>query len=160
NHMRWMMSAYPLDASDVVLARTTISFDAAAWEIWLPLACGAVLCLADETETREPGALSTLLREKGVTVAQFVPSLLGLLLEAGAFRDLAGLRHVFIGGEPLSAALVQRLGAQWKGDPVNLYGPTEATIQITAWRCRPQERDRTPPIGSPIWNTQLYLLDG
>ena len=77
-HMLWMMANYPVGVEDIVLCRTSLSFDAATWEIWLPLIAGATLCMTTAELTRDPSLLMSYLEEHHVTIAQFVPSLLGL----------------------------------------------------------------------------------
>ena len=102
NHMLWMRQEYPASASDVVLARTAISFDAAAWEIWLPLVTGATVCIAPTAVTRDPGQLARYIERQSITVAQFVPSLLEPVLAAVPPDALRRLKRVFAGGEALS----------------------------------------------------------
>ncbi len=103
NHMRWMRYDYPTDESDIVLARTAISFDAAEWEVWLPLVTGATLCIAPTAVTRDPDKLAGFIEHHGITVAQFVPSLLEPVMSAAAAGALSRLKRLFLGGEALSA---------------------------------------------------------
>src|SRR5262249_30976808 len=104
NHMAWMARDYPLDASDRVLSRTSISFDASVWEIWHPLLTGATLCIATEEITRDPAQLLDFIADSGVTIAQFVPTLLSAVCDSGK-RQPDRLRCVFCGGEPLPREL-------------------------------------------------------
>jgi nonribosomal peptide synthetase DhbF len=162
NHMLWMMAGYPVGEEDVVLCRTAITFDAAIWEIWLPLLAGATLCVAPAQVMRDPSQLMAYVEEHHVTIAQFVPS---LLASTSVATDLSDDRHslkrVFTGGEALPVALAQEVASAWNVSLVNLYGPTETTIQVTSWSCKDADRcNQTTPIGSPIWNTRVYVLDG
>src|SRR6202011_4940721 len=101
NHMLWMMSEYPVSEKDRVLSRTSVSFDAAGWEIWLPLLSGSVLNIAPAHVTRDPQQLIDYIKHQGITVAQFVPSLLAATSELISRTDTHCLKHVFAGGEAL-----------------------------------------------------------
>ena len=165
NHMRWMRHDYPTDHSDVVLARTAISFDAAEWEIWLPLVTGAALCIAPTAITRDPGKLAAFIERNGVTIAQFVPSLLEPVISAAVPGAPRRLKRLFFGGEALPASLAREAITAFGAPVVNLYGPTETTIQIAAWQIAdaddlPDQSLSSVPIGGPIWNTRVYVLDG
>jgi nonribosomal peptide synthetase DhbF len=160
NHMLWMMDAYPVDATDRVLSRTSTSFDASGWEIWLPLLSGATLCLASSEVARNVVDLLDTIDRAGITVAQFVPSLLAAALSERPDRP-PHLRALFSGGETLPSALARRIATEWKIQVVNLYGPTETTIQVTSGTLREADAEQQQvPIGRPIWNTQAYVLDG
>src|SRR6476661_3126210 len=161
NHMMWMRVDYPVDDNDAVLCRTAISFDAAGWEIWLPLLSGATLCMAPSQLIHDPGQFSRYVKHHGITIAQFVPSLLVPMLVAGTPDLGRSLRRVFSGGEPLASSIARDVIAAWNVPLVNLYGPTETTIQITSHSVN--DTDLSPsaaPIGRPIWNTRVYVLDG
>ncbi|WP_198535037.1 non-ribosomal peptide synthetase, partial [Streptomyces natalensis] len=158
NHMSWMADAFPLDAQDTVLARTAFTFDASVWEVWLPLLRGATLCIAPEAISREPERLVAHIRQHGVTVAQFVPSLLAVMADAAAGDDLP-LKRVFAGGEPLPPALAARTAETWGVSVHNLYGPTESTVQITTHAFDPDADTGAVPLGGPVWNTRLHVLD-
>ncbi|CDY78875.1 Siderophore biosynthesis non-ribosomal peptide synthetase modules @ Bacillibactin synthetase component F [Caballeronia glathei] len=159
NHMLWMQATYPLTAEDRVLGRTSISFDAAGWEIWLPLISGAQLQLASSGTVRELDRLAHFLVDAEITVAQFVPSMLETLLDEGLLTDWRP-QMMFVGGEALSAHLAARAEAVCGVPVVNLYGPTEATIQAMSHPLRDiDRRRRRVPIGRPIWNTRVYVLD-
>ena len=160
--MMWMRVDYPVDDNDAVLCRTAISFDAAGWEIWLPLLSGATLCMAPSQLIHDPGQFSRYVKHHGITIARFVPSLLVPMLVAGAPDLGRSLRRVFSGGEPLASSIARDVIAAWTVPLVNLYGPTETTIHITsALRERHGfDVDSAAPIGRPIWNTQVYVLDG
>ncbi len=160
NHMLWMMDAYPVDATDRVLSRTSTSFDASGWEIWLPLLSGATLHVALSEVARNVVELLDYIDSSGITVAQFVPSLLAAAISERPDRP-SHLRCLFCGGEALSSGLARRIATEWKIPVVNLYGPTETTIQVTSGTLREAECEQPQvPIGRPIWNTQVYVLDG
>ena len=159
NRILWMCSTYPVNPQDRILSRTSISFDAAGWELWLPLISGVVLCLAPGDTYRDPAALLGYMDRSGVSVAQFVPTLLSATWDTGVPRPRR-LRLVCSGGEPLPRELVQKVIRGWNVAMVNLFGPTEATIDVTHHPCQESVSDTpTVLIGSPIWNTRAYVLD-
>ncbi|MEV0503745.1 amino acid adenylation domain-containing protein, partial [Streptomyces spectabilis] len=158
NHMVWMRAEFGVGAGDRVLARTSPGFDAAVWESWLPLVSGAAVVVASDEVAREPERLIALMRACEVTVAQFVPTLLGAVLEVPQACEVTSLRRVFAGGEPLRSSLAASALDVWGVAPVNLYGPTETTIQVTFGTGTGVEGG-TVPIGRPVWNTRLYVLD-
>ncbi|MEU8180128.1 amino acid adenylation domain-containing protein [Micromonospora sp. NPDC049047] len=141
--------------ADRLLAVTTFGFDIAMLELFVPLLAGATLLLADRATARDPDALAAMVTGAGATVMQATPSHWQVLAAAHP-SCLSGLR-VLTGGEPLGTALAAQLTAH-AADVVNLYGPTETTIWSTAWRVD-ITRAGAPPIGSPIANTQVYVLD-
>ncbi|MFF7159157.1 amino acid adenylation domain-containing protein [Streptomyces sp. NPDC008139] len=165
NHMAWMAGHLELTDDDRVLARTSPSFDASVWETWLPLLHGGATCPVPPAANHDPAGLLALMRETHVTVAQFVPSHLSLLLAETDPRDAPeSLRAVLCGGEPLTRTLTERVGRDWRARVHNLYGPTEATIDATAhrWAGR-QDTDgygESVPLGRPVDNTRAYVLDG
>jgi len=142
-----------LGADDVLLAVTSLSFDIAGLELFLPLLVGARVELADRETAGDGRRLLDLLRASGATVMQATPVTWHMLIEAG-WHGGEGL-VVLCGGEALpdrlAAGLCERSDAVW-----NLYGPTETTVWSAARRVRPGER---VAIGPPIANTGLYLLD-
>jgi amino acid adenylation domain-containing protein len=153
----WMQRAFPLDAADRVLQRTPFSFDASVWEIWAPLAAGATLVMAEPGEHREPARLARLMAAGRVTVAQFVPTLLGALLEE-ELSACTAVRRVFAGGEALPAELAARAGAALGAEVVNLYGPTEVCINATS-HVFAADGGAAVPIGRPVDHVRAYVLD-
>jgi amino acid adenylation domain-containing protein len=143
-----------LSAQDIWLAMTTISFDIAVLEIFLPLITGAKVVLASRVESLDGIELSKRLKSCGATVMQATPTSWNTLLDAG--WEGPPEFKVLCGGETLSRRLAERLTQ--RGAPVwNLYGPTETTIWSTIYRAEPG--DRPVYIGRPIANTQIYILD-
>ncbi|WP_296358928.1 polyketide synthase [Ramlibacter sp.] len=140
--------------SDRLLAITTISFDIAALEIFLPLVTGATVAIAQPDETIDGGALLGLMLRHGITMMQATPATWQLLLQSG-WKGEPALRKILCGGEALPPQLAdQLLGC---GQEVwNMYGPTETTVWSSAWKVQPGE---DIIIGAPIANTQLYVLD-
>ncbi|MFE7856058.1 amino acid adenylation domain-containing protein [Streptomyces sp. NPDC057403] len=158
NQLGWLAAETELTSRDVVLARTSVSFDAAGGELWAPLISGAAVAMASAEVTRDPEQLVAFIGHRGVTVAQFVPSLLAAMPLDERGR---GIRVLLSGGEALPAALAREAAAAWDASVINVYGPTEATIQATAGRLDGLGGDAaTVPIGRPVWNTRVYVLDG
>ncbi|MGW5684833.1 amino acid adenylation domain-containing protein [Nonomuraea sp. NPDC003754] len=185
-HLAWAQDLFAMDGTDRMLQQASASFDASVWQIFWPLCSGAAVVLAEPGGHVDPAYLAGLVRDRGVTVLDIVPSMMRAFLSTDEVtRDpgwAASLRRVFGGAEALTAGLARR----WReltGVPVdNCYGPTEATVQVTWWdgdegggtdgdanggtdggtdsgTDRDTDRDAAVPIGGPVWNTGLYVLD-
>lgn len=159
NHMAWMQRELPLRASDRVLQKTPLSFDASIWEVFAPLLAGARLVLARPDGHKDTSYLVKTIREQGVTVAQFVPSLLSMFVEAEGARACTSLRRVFSGGEMLSVRLARRVAETLDAELINLYGPTEATIDATFHRFTGAEDGANVPVGKSIDHVLVHVLD-
>ncbi|MDG4797010.1 non-ribosomal peptide synthetase [Micromonospora sp. WMMD1082] len=159
NRLCWMQHHHPLGATDRVLQKTPAGFDVSVPEFFGPLQVGAALVLAAPGEQADPGRLAARIREGGVTVVHFVPSMLRAFLAEPAAATCTGLRRVFVSGEELPAVVQRRFHQLLDAELHNLYGPTEATVEITAWHCHPGDAGPVP-IGRPVWNSRLYVLDG
>ncbi|MYZ10085.1 amino acid adenylation domain-containing protein, partial [Streptomyces sp. SID2999] len=163
NHMAWMAGHLALTDADRVLARTSPSFDASVWETWLPLLHGGSTCPVPAALNHDPAGLLGRARELGVTIAQFVPSHLSLVLTETAGEEApTTLRAVLCGGEPLPRTLARRVRDAWRAEPHNLYGPTETTIDATAHHHTDDDTDAAEgsvPLGRPVDNTRAYVLD-
>ncbi|WP_411139211.1 non-ribosomal peptide synthetase [Streptomyces sp. C10] len=158
NRIRWMQQAFPLSASDRVALKTPFTFDVAGWELFWPQYAGAQTVVAPAGEHTSPEALISTFNTHGVTVAHFVPSMLRLWLRAGGARRCADLRIVFCSGEALEPDLVKEFRQQSDAQLHNLYGPTEASIDVTHFQLTSEPR-QSVPIGRPISNTHIYILD-
>ena len=160
NHMQWMQAAFPLLASDRVLQKTPISFDASVWEFYAPLLAGARLVMAGAESHRDTAELASDVSAHGITVLQVVPALLRIFLEEPRLARCRSLRRIFCGGGRLTPDILELLFQRLRAELHNLYGPTEATIDSTFWTCRREAFPDGIPIGRPISNTRAYLLDG
>nr|QEO74258.1 condensation domain-containing protein [uncultured bacterium] len=160
NRLLWMQDEYALDASDRVLQKTPFSFDVSVWEFFWPLMTGATLVMARPGGHRDRDYLVDAIADHGVTTLHFVPSMLQVFLGAGSLsRCRASLRRVFCSGEALPMRLQQRFFDRLDVELYNLYGPTEAAVDVTHWRCRRDSDLPVVPIGKPIANTRIRLLD-
>ncbi|HEX8148747.1 MAG TPA: amino acid adenylation domain-containing protein [Pyrinomonadaceae bacterium] len=159
NRLLWMQDEYRLDETDVVLQKTPFSFDVSVWEFFWPLMTGARLVMARPGGHRDAAYLTEVVRREGVTTMHFVPPMLRLFVEEPSFQDCAGLRRVVCSGEALPAEFQKRFFAASHAGLHNLYGPTEASVDVTFWACERESDSHTVPIGRPVANTQIYLLD-
>ena len=160
NRLLWMQEAYSLEPGDRVLQKTPISFDVSVWELFWPLLAGACLVVAQPDEHREPARLARTTAVQGITVLHFVPALLQAFLDEPEAARCASLRAVMASGEALPFALQQRFFAHLPGAALhNLYGPTEAAVDVTAWACRREGGASIVPLGRPIANTSVQVLD-
>jgi amino acid adenylation domain-containing protein/non-ribosomal peptide synthase protein (TIGR01720 family) len=173
NRLLWMQERYPLTPADRVLQKTPISFDVSVWEFFWPLMFGATLVLAAPGDHRDGERLLQVIEAEGVTTLHFVPPMLQAFLDTLDARRAVGtspggalpaalgrLRRVICSGEALGAELARRFFERVaEAELHNLYGPTEASIDVTAWQCQPDEAAATLPIGHPIANIQMYVLD-
>ncbi|MBO4205370.1 non-ribosomal peptide synthetase [Micromonospora echinofusca] len=160
NRVAWTVRRPGLAAGDRVLQKTPVSFDAAGWEFFAPLICGATVVLAPDGADRDPAALVAEIIRSGTTVLQGVPSVLHLLVEEADWSRCHSLRLVFSAGEPLHAELCQRLRTAPGVQVWNTYGPTECAIDVTAQPVDPDQRTGPVPIGRPLDNLRLQVLDG
>ncbi|WP_416381956.1 amino acid adenylation domain-containing protein [Nocardia cyriacigeorgica] len=158
NRLVWMQSAYQLDASDVVLQKTPATFDVSVWEFFWPLQIGARLVVAKPDGHRDPAYLAEIITAEGVTVTHFVPSMLAVFVADAAAAQCDSLRMVFASGEALSPKPAHRLRELTGAALHNLYGPTEAAVDVTFHEVTDADTD-TVPIGAPVYNTQVYVLD-
>ncbi|WP_323118210.1 non-ribosomal peptide synthetase [Burkholderia alba] len=159
NRLAWMQKAYRLDASDRVLQKTPFGFDVSVWELFWPLLEGARLVMARPGGHRDPLYLASVIDAAGITVTHFVPSMLDAFLDSAPARCGATLRDVMCSGEALRPDAQNRFLARFSARLHNLYGPTEASVDVSFWPCRPEADAVSVPIGAPIDNIQLYVLD-
>ena len=161
NRLVWMKGAYGFGEQEVLLQKTPISFDVSVWELFGALISGGRLVMARAGGHKDPRYLSEVVRSAGVTTVHFVPSMLQVFLEHEGAQKCIGLRRVVCSGEALPAALVQRFHGLLRGVELhNLYGPTEAAVDVTAWDASRGDSRPSVPIGRPVANTQIYVLDG
>ena len=168
NRLRWMQRKYPLDADDVILHKTPVTFDVSVWELMWWAMAGASVAVLEPGGERDPRKIIAAVERHRVTVMHFVPSMLGPFLDQledqpDSMQCLTSLHTVFCSGEALTPALVERFnrvfGAVGVPRLVNLYGPTEATVDVSYFDCPSAGHIDAVPIGRPIDNTTLLVLD-
>lgn len=156
NRILWSQAQYPLVATDRVLHSAQLGFDFAIWELHAPWAAGATVVFPQPDETRDPDALSVCIERHRVTVAHFVPTAFAVFLQQPVRTSL---RLVFTGGEALATRLAQKFLALYDATLVNQYGPAEAAIDVTHFRCGTHVDTETIPIGRPIDNTRIHVVN-
>ncbi|WP_313683825.1 enterobactin synthase subunit F [Pantoea sp.] len=167
NRLLWMQDHYPLQADDVVLQKTPSSFDVSVWEFFWPLLVGAQLVMAPPEAHRDPEALQQLFAQHKVTTTHFVPSMLAAFVAAlqddAAISSCASLRRVFCSGEALPTDLSREWEQLTRVPLHNLYGPTEAAVDVSWYPAFGEAlaavEGASVPIGYPVWNTGLRILD-
>lgn len=159
NHLRWRARWTGMSAKDRVIQKAPLGFDVSAWELFCPLTCGAATVLLEPGRQGDPAAIGAAIRAAGATMVSFAPSLLKVFLEGGEAERCDSLRLVMVGGETLGGALAAEAQERFghRVQIANLYGPTETTVISTFWGYRPG--DDPVPIGRPIANTQILVLD-
>ncbi|MFR9753249.1 amino acid adenylation domain-containing protein, partial [Nocardia sp. 004] len=158
NQIEWMSAAYPLGHDDVYLQKTATTFDVSLWGYFLPLRAGAKLIVATHDGHRDPVYVAETIAAQGVTVTDFVPSMLSVFAANIAAGSCPSLRDIFVIGEALPPETVAAVAAVSDAAVHNLYGPTEAAVSVTYWPASAVD-ERSVPIGVPQWNTKVYVLD-
>ncbi|MFP5261772.1 MAG: amino acid adenylation domain-containing protein [Blastocatellia bacterium] len=159
NRLFWMQEAYHLTRDDRVLQKTPFSFDVSVWEFFWPLISGATLVVARPGGHQDKAYLMKEIDRHKITTLHFVPSMLQVFLEKDDVEGCESLRRVICSGEALSYELQQQFFDKLDAELHNLYGPTEASVDVTYWECKRVGELRVVPIGRPIANTQIHLLD-
>ncbi len=178
NRLTWMRQQFPLGPGDRVLQKTPAGFDVSVWELFWPLLTGARLVMAAPGGHRDSAYLLRTLAERQITYAHFVPAMLRVFLDhlegdppptaarSRLRRPLPRLQCILASGEALPYDVQQRCHALLGVPLHNLYGPTEAAVEVTRWACVPTGAPADPeaprpvvPIGRPLANTSIHLLD-
>jgi len=159
NRLIWMQEEYQLLDTDVVLQKTPYSFDVSVWEFFWPLICGAKLVIAIPGGHQNVAYLTNTIDDKKVTTMHFVPSMMQLFLDRASSEKCSYIRQIFCSGEALPYELQNQFFKFSSANLHNLYGPTEAAVDVTYWQCDPSYKRRIVPIGRPVANTKIYILD-
>jgi len=160
NCLHWLLAEMRLTTADRVLQQTTLIFDMAVLEIFLPLISGGAVVLARPGGHRNPAYIARLIQAQAVTLVFFVPTMLLEFLQEESAPGCSSLTNIVAAGEVLTGyaqALCHAMfpvASLWNG-----YGPSEAAVLVTLWRCRRDDKDTAPPIGRPCWRTALHILD-
>ncbi len=155
----WEMDEFGRDETDVVLQQFSISFDYSVWEIFVALTTGASLVMTKPHGHTDRAYLTRLIKEQGITITGFVPAMLESILDETELATIASLRQVATGGEELTVELQTKYFDRMSAELLNGYGPTEACIDATYWVCTPTFEHPRIPIGRPLANSRVYLLD-
>ncbi|MEU6672517.1 amino acid adenylation domain-containing protein, partial [Streptomyces sp. NPDC046727] len=159
NRLAWMQARHPQRAGDRILQKTPTGFDVSVWEFFWAPQVGATIVVAKPGGHRDPAYLVDVIRTQRVTTLQFVPSMLAVFLAEPTAGTCTTLHTVILGGEALSLELADKFRHTLDAGLFNLYGPTEASIDVTRWAVRDEPGAPSVPIGAPVWNTRVYVLD-
>jgi len=159
NRLIWMQEAFQLTEADAVLQKTPFSFDVSVWEFFWPLMTGARLVAARPEGHKDSGYLVSVIRDEHITTMHFVPSMLQVFVDEEGIQTCESLIRVICSGEALSFQLQQRFFSRSDSSLHNLYGPTEAAVDVTCWDCQRGDSRGVVPIGKPIANTQIYVIN-
>ena len=159
NNLHWRQSKWPLTPADRVLQSYSFSFDPSVWATFWPLLAGACVVLPQTGGNLDSVALARSMTQHGITVYGAAPSVHSVLIDEPAFQACSSLRYVFSGGELLDSYLQRQVHQHLNADLYNVYGPTEATIDCTYWHCPRVPEPAPAPIGVPIGNTSIYVVD-
>jgi amino acid adenylation domain-containing protein len=159
NRLLWMQERYELTGDDCVLQKTPFSFDVSVWEFFWPLMTGARLTVARPGGHKDSAYLIDLITREQVTTVHFVPPMLQVFLLERNVGECRSLKRVICSGEALPFDLTQQFFEKLHAELHNLYGPTEAAIDVTHWQCSADDERTTVPIGRPVANTQIHVLD-
>lgn len=152
-------AAAPVHAQDRLLFKASLNFDPSVWELFTALLKGASVVVARPGGQRDAAYVAQTTIAEGITILHFVPSMLAVFLEEPALPEIVSLRWVVCGGEAMPVQTMERFHARLSAPLQNFYGPTETSIGSTLWLCDPARVQTVVPIGSPISNTQTYVLD-
>ncbi|WP_205880119.1 non-ribosomal peptide synthetase [Lampropedia aestuarii] len=158
NRLEWMRQHYGFQSSDRILQKTPATFDVSVWEFFLPFLCGATLVVAPPEAHRDPAWLARIIRQQRIGTCHFVPSMLAAFVAEPSTRGIV-MQRIFTSGEELPADLRDQTHATVQSQLHNLYGPTEAAVDVSFWPADAADTSRPVPIGYPVWNTRLYVLD-
>lgn len=165
NRLAWMHKKYGINENDIIMQKTKYTFDVSVWELFLWFFVGGSVVLLPSGDEKAPELIVKAIKEYGVSVMHFVPSMLSIFLEYLKSRGTDGLdtlRLVFASGEALNLYQVnlfnKLLYERFNTELHNLYGPTEATVDVSYYPCMPQYINQSVPIGKPIDNVQLYVI--
>ncbi len=158
NRLVWMRQHYRFGPADRILQKTPATFDVSVWEFFLPALCGATLVVAPPEAHRDPLSIARIIRDENITTLHFVPSMLSAFMAEPSVEGLE-VSRVFCSGEELTAEQRDRFHRLIKGELHNLYGPTEAAVDVSYWEASASDTSSPLPIGWPVWNTRLYVLD-
>jgi non-ribosomal peptide synthetase component F len=159
NTLLWRQAAYPLTEADRVLQRVPMVFDPSVWEFFGPLLIGAQLVISGAGGNEDLAELVELIAKHKITNLQLPPSTLRAFLREPGVERCGSLKRLIAGGEALSFDLQEEFLSKMDAGLHNLYGPTEAALDVTFWACERNSERQIVPIGRPIANTEVYVLD-
>ena len=167
NLMHWMQSEYPLKENEVVLQKTTYVFDMSVSELFRWFIAGAGIALLKRDAEKEPVEIAEEIEKYGVAVSYFVPSMLSVFMDMPekSIEKIKGLKYILTSGEALNVDLVKKFYNRMRSVGSNVrignnYGPTEASVYSTFYNPEPDFNLSYVPIGKPLFNMKVYILNG
>lgn len=161
NRLLWMQAQYNLSGTDRVVQKTPFNFDVSVWEFFWPLICGITLVIAEPGGHKDNRYLISEIIKRKITHIHFVPSMLSEFLNTYNAENCTCLKHVYCSGEVLPASVKEKFYQKFTKIILhNLYGPTEASVDVTYHECKREQKTTGIPIGKPVANTQILILDG
>jgi len=167
NRLNWMQKMYSIREGDVILQKTPYTFDVSVWELFWWSLTGSAVCMLEPGGEKDPSQIVAAIAKYNITTMHFVPSMLNTFLDyVEGMEDtssLKSLKQVFASGEALNPLQVKRFNKLLNKDfgtkLHNLYGPTEATVDVSYFDCSKTPEIDIVPIGKPIDNINLYVVD-
>lgn len=160
NRLLWMQQQYQLQPCDTVLQKTPFNFDVSVWELFWPLLVGSKLFFAKPEGHKDPEYLAQVIKQQNISHLHFVPSMLAIFLQSPNIQSCNTIKAVFASGEALQKEHCEKFFEVLPQAQLhNLYGPTEASIDVSYFDCKKHNDYQSVPIGKPIHNTQLLVLD-
>ncbi len=167
NRISWMKKEYQFNDKDIILQKTPYTFDVSVWELFLWFFVGARVCLLKQGEEKNIESIVSEIERRNITTIHFVPPMLSVFLEfidsKNCIKKLSSLKRIISSGEALNVAQVDHFNRTLykinKTQLHNLYGPTEATVDVTYFDCTNKNNLSFIPIGKPIDNIRIYILD-
>lgn len=159
NRLLWGQNTYPISSRDKVLQKTPFSFDVSVWEFFWPLITGATLVIARPEGHKDPAYLVDLINRELITTIHFVPSMLQAFLNEPSAKTCRSIRKTICSGEALPMEVQEQFFDLLDAQLLNFYGPTESSVEATYWECQRGSHLGFVPIGKPIANTQIYILN-
>lgn len=160
NRLQWMQKEFQLTQWDRVIQKTPYDFDVSVWEFFWPLIIGATIVMTRPEGHKDPEYLIETIKKYHITTIHFVPSMLQIFLDFIPTNELLPLKRVICSGEALKKKAELQFYSKFKEvELYNLYGPTEAAVDVTYWKCTGNNEESNVPIGYPISNINLYIMD-
>ncbi|NJD01334.1 MAG: amino acid adenylation domain-containing protein [Ruminiclostridium sp.] len=168
NRINWMNKAYPITPDDIIMQKTSISFDVSIWELFWWIFEGAKQCLLTPNGEKDPLVIIDTIERNNVTIMHFVPSMFQAFLDVlednkSLLSMLKPLKYIFTSGEELLLNQVNKffktISKESNALLINLYGPTEATVDVSYFNCIKENVTNVIPIGKPIDNIKLFIVN-
>lgn len=159
NDIYWRQNTWQLTSQDRVLQNSSFSFDPSVWATFWPISVGACSIITPPNCQNDANLILELMGKEDISLIGTVPSMISMLVANPEIQSCKSLKYVLSGGEKLSIDLLKKVMEKPDIRVTNIYGPTEATINATSYECNQHHNNREIPIGKPIRNQSVYILD-